>query len=116
MKTLLGTAVVVAGMTFGVSHAFAHPAIGCGCDIVSRVGVVSTYSGKNVEHIEKTYTESGKVNANCKVDLGPGAQVSFDTNSPLTKGFFCNIDGVQTLDWHEVISANGQTTLTCQIK
>jgi hypothetical protein len=116
MKTLLVTAVVVAGMTFGVSHAFAHPAIGCGCEIVLRNGKVAVLLGNQTEDRKVNYTESGNVNAFCKVDLGPGAQISFDTKSPLTKGFFCDIDGVQTFIWHEDISAKGETTLTCQIK
>jgi hypothetical protein len=120
MKTLLGTALAAAGMTFGVSYAYANPGIdvpgsGCGCDIVLRTGAVVTFSDNMLEHKEITNTESGNTNANCKVDLGTGPQVTFDTNSPLTKGFVCFIGGITTLDWKEVISADGQTTLTCKI-
>lgn len=101
-------------MTFGVSHALANPGIGCGCDIVLRDGkTVATFTGSNVEHIEITRAESGNVNANCKVDLGKGSEVKFDFTST---GFPCFINGVATNDWQEVISASGQTTLSCHIK
>jgi hypothetical protein len=122
MKKLLGLAVAVAGMSFGVSNASANPAIGtgtggiCGCNIILRNGTVANFSGSSVEEILIRRAESGNVNAHCQVDLGSGPQVTFDTNSPLTKGFVCTIDGVPTLDWQEVIAASGQTTLVCHIK
>ena len=112
MKVLLGTAAVVAGMTFVASYAHANPSISCSCAIVLRNGQVSSFSGASVEHVEITRTESGNVNANCKVDLPSGQQQTWDFGST---GFLCFIDGVGTQDWQEVISANGQTTLKCQI-
>jgi hypothetical protein len=88
----------------------------CGCNIVLRNGTVANFSGSSLEEILIRRAESGNVNAHCQVDLGSGPQVTFDTNSPLTKGFVCTIDGVPTLDWQEVIAASGQTTLVCHIK
>ena len=113
MKTLLGAAVVLAGLTFGVSSAFANPSIGCGCAIVLRNGTVATFNFPDLEHEEITLTESGNINANCKLDLGSGAQTTFDNAN--TPGFTCSIAGtsISTTDWQEVISANGQTTLQC---
>lgn len=119
MKELLGLAVAVAGMTFGVSYANANPAVpavGCDCAVVLRNGTVASFTGAAREEIHVRYAESGNVVAKCQVDLGAGPQVTFDTNSPLTKGFVCNIDGVPTLVWQEVIAASGQTTITCEIK
>ena len=117
MKKLLGLAVAVAGMTFGVSNASANPTIGigCSCGLFLRNGSFATFTGSAREEILIRYAESGDVNAHCQVDLGSGPQVTFDTNSPLTKGFVCTIDGVATLDWQEVIAASGQTTLVCHI-
>jgi|SRR5262245_35273613 len=114
MKTLLGTAVVFAGTTFGASYANANPSISCACAIVLRNGSVATFSGATVQHVEITRTESVpvNVNANCKVDLGSGQQKTFNNANT---GFVCRIDGVSTTDWQEVIAASGQTTLTCKI-
>jgi hypothetical protein len=116
MKTLLGTAMVVAGLTFGVSNAFANPSIGCGCNIVLRNGNVATFNFPSLEHEEITLTESGNVNADCKVDLGTGPQTTFNFENT---GFPCFLTGsngniTSTTDWQEVISANGQTTLQCK--
>jgi hypothetical protein len=61
MKTLLGTAVVLAGLTFGVSNAFANPAIGCGCSVVLRNGMVATFNFPDLEHEEITLAESGNI-------------------------------------------------------
>jgi hypothetical protein len=115
MKTLLGTAVVLAGLTFGVSNAFANPSIGCGCSIVLRNGSVATFNFPHLEHEDITLAESGNIDANCKVDLGSGAQTTFDNANT---GFFCFLTGsngniASTTDWQEVISASGQTTLQC---
>src|SRR5262249_36225786 len=112
MKVLLGTAAVVAGMMFLASYAYANPSISCSCTILDRNGGRTSFSGSSVEHVEITRTESGNVNANCKVDLPSGTQKTWDFNNT---GFSCFIDGVGTRDWQEVISANGQTTLTCKI-
>jgi hypothetical protein len=116
MKTLLGTAVVLAGLTFGVSNAFANPAIGCGCNIVLRDGTtVVPFNVPGLEHEEITVAESGNIDANCKVDLGRGAQTTLNNSN--TPGFTCSLTGssgiTPTTDWQEVISANGQTTLQC---
>ena len=115
MKTLLGTAVVLAGLTFGVSNAFANPSIGCGCNIVMRDGItVVGFSFPGIEHQEVTVSESGNINADCKVDLGAGAQTTLNFANT---GFMCFItpstSTISTTDWSEVISASGQTTLTC---
>lgn len=62
MKTLLGTAVVLAGLTFGVSNAFANPSIGCGCTLVLRNGTTATFNfspGGALEHEDITVAESG---------------------------------------------------------
>jgi hypothetical protein len=116
MKTLLGTAVVLAGLTFGVSNAFANPAIGCGCSVVDRAGNVATYDFPFLEQEDVTVAESGNIDAKCKVDLGAGAQTTW--NNTNTNGFSCFLTGsmgkiTSTTDWQEVISANGQTTLQC---
>src|ERR1700730_14333421 len=111
MKKILGTAVAVAGMTFGVSIASANPAIDCGCSIILRNGTIVTLKGIDTEEIlirrrerdlEKEIVrdsdkdrdkdrEQNRVNARCKVDLERGPRVTFDTNSPATKGFTCDI-------------------------
>jgi hypothetical protein len=118
MKTLLGTAVVLAGLTFGVSNAFANPFIGCGCGIVLR-GIsppftVATFNFPGIEEEDITVAESGNIDAKCKVDLGTGPQQTFDNSNT---GFTCSLAGstgiAPTTDWQEVISANGQTTLQC---
>ena len=115
MKTLLGTAVVLAGLTFGVSNAFANPAIGCGCEVVLRNGTVATFNFPFLEHEDITLSESGNIDANCKLDLGPGTETTFDITNT---GFLCFLTGsagdiTSTTDWQEVISASGQTTIQC---
>jgi hypothetical protein len=120
MKTLLGTAVVLAGLTFGVSNSFANPAIGCGCTLVLRNGTTAIFNfgtRSALEHEDITVAESGNIDANCKADLGTGSQQTFDFGNT---GFTCSITGSAgptdippTTDWKEVISANGQTTLQC---
>ena len=115
MKTLLGTAVVLAGLTFGVSNAFAHPSIGCGCKIIDRLGHLETLDFPDVEHEEITLSESGNVEATCKVDFAKGQEEKFNNQNT---GFSCDLTGssgfiTSTTDWQEVISANGQTTLQC---
>src|ERR1700741_4880247 len=114
MKTLLGTAVVLAGLTCGVSNAYANPAIGCGCALVDRMGHVSTFNFPDLEHEEITLAESGNIEANCKIDFEKGAQTTWNNANT---GFTCSIIGspgiTPTTDWQEVISANGQTTLQC---
>ena len=118
MKTPLGTAVVLAGLTFGVSNAFANPSIGCGCNIVLRGNgpsfTVATFNFPGIEHELITVAESGNIEANCKVDLGTGAQQTFNNANT---GFLCfltpSTGTISTDDWQEVISANGQTTLQC---
>src|SRR5262249_19904370 len=99
----------------GVSYANANPSISSsGCAIVLRNQTVGPFSGLSVEHVEKTVTESGNVNAKCKVDLGaaPGGHREFNIRNT---GFFCFIDGTATSDWSENISAHGETTLDCHI-
>ena len=118
MKTLLGAAVVLAGLTFGVSSASANPSIGCGCAIVLRNGTVATFNFPDLEHEEITLTESGNINADCKIDLGSGAQTTFNDDNSTPPGVPCLLTGstgviTSTTDWQEVISANGQTTLQC---
>jgi hypothetical protein len=115
MKTLLGTAVVLAGLTFGVSNAFAHPSIGCGCAFIDRNGHLAIFNFPDVEHEEITLSESGNLDANCKIDFGKGQQETFNNQNT---GDSCNLTGssgiiTSTSDWQEVISANGQTTLQC---
>jgi hypothetical protein len=115
MKPLLGTAVVLAGLTFGVSNAFAHPTIGCGCSIIDRNGHIATFNFPDLEHEEITVSESGNIDANCKVDLGTGPQETFNNGNT---GFSCVLAGsngpiTTTTDWQEVISASGQTTIQC---
>jgi hypothetical protein len=116
MKELLGLAVAVAGMSFGVSYANANPAVpavGCDCAVVLRNGTVASFTGAAREEIHVRYAENGNVVAKCQVDLGAGSQQNFDISNT---GFNCFIDGVPTANWHEVISASGQTTITCEIK
>src|SRR6267378_2283737 len=90
MKTLLGTAVVLAGLTFGVSNAFANPAIGCGCSVVTRTGAVATFNFPDLEHEDITLAESGNIDANCKLDLGRGEQTTFNNANA---GFTCSLTG-----------------------
>ncbi len=115
MKTLLGTAVVLAGLTFGVSNAFANPAIGCGCTVLLRNGIPAIFNFPALEHEEVTVAESGNIDANCKVDLGTGAQTTFNNANTNFSCFLTGSNGTitSTTDWQEVISANGQTTLQC---
>jgi hypothetical protein len=114
MKTLLGTAVVLAGLTFGVSNAFANPSVGCGCSIVDRNKNVVAYVFPTLEHEEVTVTESGNINADCKVDLPSGDEKTWNFANT---GFLCFLNpstGIPgTTDWQEVISKDGQTTLQC---
>jgi len=117
MKTLLGTAVLVAGLTFGVSSAFANPFIGCGCRVVLANGSLATVDFPDLEHEEITLAENGNIEANCKLDLVTTAQITWNNANT---GFTCSIVGSSgptsippTTDWQEVISANGQTTLQC---
>jgi hypothetical protein len=115
-KKLLGLAVAVAGMTFGVSNASANPQIGCGCTVLLRTGVPATFSDvTSVEELKIRVAESGDVLAQCQVDLGPGTAPQQTFNFANT-GFNCFILGTPTTDWQEIISANtGQTTITCHI-
>jgi hypothetical protein len=118
MKTFIGTAVVLVGTMFGVSNAMANPSVGCGCSFVLRNGtsVATFFFGTGLEHVEITLTESGNVNADCKVDLGSGQAVNLDKSNT---GFNCLLTGAggsvvaTTADWKETISASGQTTLSC---
>jgi hypothetical protein len=77
MKTFIGTAVVLVGTVFGVSNTMANPSVGCGCSFVLRNGTSTAtfFFGSGLEHEEITLTESGNVNADCKVDLGSGPAV-----------------------------------------
>jgi hypothetical protein len=106
--------VVLAGLTFGVSNAFANPAIGCGCTVVQANGSVATFNFPDLEHEEITQAENGNIDANCKLDLVTTAQKTFNNANT---GFMCFLTGstgtISTADWQEVISANGQTTLQC---
>src|SRR5215472_4716815 len=113
MKTFLGTAVVLAGLTFGVSNAFAHPSIGCGCAIFVRTGHLGIFNFPDLEHEEITLSESGNVEANCKIDFAKGQEQTFNNQNT---GDTCNLTGsdssgilASTTDWQEIISANGQT-------
>jgi hypothetical protein len=119
MKTFIGTAVVLAGTMFGVSNSMANPSVGCGCSFVLRdhKTVAAFFFGTGLEHEEITLTESGNVNADCKVDLGRNSQaVNLDKSNT---GFNCFLTGAggsvvaTTADWKETISASGQTTLSC---
>jgi len=113
MKKLLGLAVAVAGMTFGVSNASANPTIGigCSCGLFLRNGSFATFTGSAREEILIRYAENGNVNAHCQVDLGSGPQVTFDATST---GFPCFVDGVRPPTGKRF--ASGQTTLVCHIK
>jgi hypothetical protein len=119
MKTFIGTAVVLVGTVFGVSNTMANPSVGCGCSFVLRNGTTTAtfFFGSGLEHEEITLTESGNINADCKVDLGSGPAVPNLDKSKT--GFDCLLTGAggsvvaTTADWKETISANGQTTLSC---
>jgi hypothetical protein len=120
MKTFIGTAVVLVGTMFGVSNSMANPSIGCGCSFVltNQRSVAAFFFGTGLEHEEITLTESGNVNADCKVDLTnpTGKAVNLDKSNT---GFNCLLTGLggsvvaSTADWKETISASGQTTLSC---
>jgi hypothetical protein len=109
MKKLLGTAAVLAGMTFGVSNASANPCISGGfCRLIDVNGsIVGTADVKATI----VTTPSGNVNATCHGDVpGPGA-ARFTSDSPQTKGFFCFLGcdlttALMTTDWFEQVAAN----------
>ena len=116
MKTLLGTTVVLAGLIFGESNAFANPTIGCGCSVLLTNGALGTFNfGSGLEQLDITLAESGNIDAKCKVDLGTGEQTTFDNQSTGDSCFLTGSNGIitSTTDWQEVISTNGQTTLQC---
>ncbi|MDQ6702062.1 MAG: hypothetical protein M3Z96_02615 [Pseudomonadota bacterium] len=90
MKKLLGTAVVFAGMAFGVSTANANPFIEPGlCVLFDGNGGLGTVTPART-HI--VVTPSGNVNAFCKADVTPsssGTAAHFDFSS--TGGNVCTI-------------------------
>jgi len=59
MKKLLGTAAVLAGMTFGVSIASANPAIDCGCTLFLRNGTLVNFPVSALEELQIRRAESG---------------------------------------------------------
>ena len=77
-------------------------------------GIPAIFNFPALEHEEVTVAESGNIDANCKVDLGKGAQTTLNNANT---GFTCSLTGssgiTPTTDWQEVISASGQTTLQC---
>lgn len=116
MKAVLIGLTVLAGLAFATSSALANPDIQGGCAFVLRNGGVASFNFPFLEHEEITLAESNNINSNCKVDLGTGDQMTFDKSNT---GFQCFLTGTRgtiegTDDWQEVISADGQTTLTCK--
>ena len=121
MKKLLGLAVVVAGLTFGVSAQAlpgnVNPVIfPGGCILLDGNGGVGPATGART-HI--VCTPSGNVNAFCKADVTPpnsGTAAHFDFGST---GFGCFIvcptGPVFTTDWKETVSASGEATLQCHL-
>ena len=116
MRTGLIGLAVVAGLAFASGGALANPDIQGGCSLVLRNGSVAAFNFPFLEHEEITLAESNNINSNCKADLGEGDQKTFDKSNT---GFQCFLTGTLgtiegTDDWQEVISADGQTTLTCK--
>jgi hypothetical protein len=117
MKTLLGSVVVFAGITFGVSIANANPLIfPGGCVLSDGNGNFGSATGART-HI--VCAPSGNVNAFCKADVTPpssGKAAHFDFGST---GFRCSIvcptGEVSTTDWKETVSASGEATLQCKL-
>jgi hypothetical protein len=110
MKTLLATAAVLAGMTFGVSLANAN--------LFDGNGNLGQATGART-HI--VCTPSGNVNAFCKADVTPpssGKTAQFDFSSKKDFCFVVCPDGkaVKTSDWQETVSASGEATLQCKIQ
>lgn len=119
MKKLLGTAVLFAAVTFGVSNASANPCVSEGfCRLFDGNGNFT--SGNDVKtHIE--ITPSGIVNFWCKADVTkPSSGNAAIFNFTSTKGEFCFLGcdsfGIPTKDWQEVVSASGEATLQCHLK
>jgi hypothetical protein len=117
MKALLGSVVVFAGMTFGVSIANANPVIfPGGCVLFDGNGVLGMATGART-HI--VCTPSGNVNAFCKADVTPsksGTAAHFDFSS--TNNFctiVCPTGPEKTNDWKETVSASGEATLQCKL-
>jgi hypothetical protein len=124
MKTLVGTAVVVAGMTLGVPYANAHvvSVVGCTCTFLNRTNakpnpVIASIVGTLPGYIEQLHIVAGEngvphknVEAHCFTDLGPGPHESFSGPANGT----CLVDTLgETTDWSEEISASGQTHIVC---
>ena len=82
MITLLGTAVVLAGMTFGVSNANANPCVDNGfCILFDGNGNLDAVSPAKTHIIT---TPSGNINFYCKTDVTPsssGTAAHFDFSS-----------------------------------
>jgi hypothetical protein len=117
MKALLGSVVVFAGMTFGVSIANANPSIfPGGCVLSDGNGNFGTATGART-HI--VCTPSGNINAFCKADVTPpssGTAAHFDFSSTNDFcGIVCPTGNVTTNDWKETVSASGEATLQCHV-
>ena len=118
MKKILGLAVAVTGITFGVSIANANPTIfPGGCVLFDGNGNLGLASGART-HI--VCTPSGNVNAFCKADVTPsssGTAAHFDSSSTGFRCFVvCPTGTVSTTDWKETVSASGEATLQCHVK
>jgi hypothetical protein len=118
MKKLLGLAVAVAGMTFGVSNASANPCVGVGsCVLFDGNGLLDLTSPVTTHIVT---TPSGNINFWCKGDVTPppNGAAHFDFSST---GFSCFLGcpvtpgSQKTTDWKEVVSASGEATLQCHI-
>jgi hypothetical protein len=117
MKKLLGSIVVVSGMTFGVSIARESTTISPGgCDLFDGNGKLGMATGART-HI--VCTPSGNVNAFCKADVTPpsgGTAAHFDNGSTGLPCFIvCPTGTVFTRDWKETVSASGEATLQCKL-
>ena len=79
-------------------------------------GGVDAFSG----HASRDHVVITDNNAHLKcskrgVANSTGKSVRYDSNNnPLSMGLICNINGQDTLNWHETVSASGNATLTCK--
>lgn len=67
-----------------------------------------------------TQSRNGNAHLKCQGDVpnNTGRAVHFDANdNPISDDLTCNISGVgATLKWHNVVSADGKSTVTCHYK
>jgi len=129
MKILLKTAVAFAGLTFGVSTGLAHPSFNATCTVLDPNKVGHELGLKNdvpacggalpcTEELDFNATQlgqPGEMTITCRGDnLQPPPTATTILNFSNT-GDQCHLGltGVTTQNWQEVITTDGEVTLTC---